>query len=124
MDATIAELGRKPNLHGLLTRRVSPKNLRGPLGITSIIAISLEPGCGFYLWLVAFISLNLAVLNLLPIPILDGGHLVFLGAELVQRRPVSRRIQEVAQLTGLVLLLALVIYVTKNDILRYFPGSE
>ena len=67
------------------------------------------------------ISANLAVINMLPVPVLDGGHMVFLALEGIQRKPVSQRILEYTQYAGLLLLLALILFVTKNDIARFLP---
>jgi len=69
---------------------------------------------------VALLSVNLGVLNLLPIPVLDGGHLMFLAAEVVRGRPVSIRVREVAQQAGLFVLLALMAFAFYNDIMRFF----
>jgi len=68
----------------------------------------------------AFLSLNLAILNLLPIPALDGGHLVLLLIEAVIRRPVSTKIKIVAQQIGMALLLALMVFVIFNDVINLF----
>ena len=106
-------------LYGLLSTRVSTKQMAGPLGIMQATYYSTKSGPGFYLWLVAFISINLAVFNMLPMMPFDGGLLAFLFYEAVRGRPASQRVQEVAQIVGLILILALVIIVTKNDILRF-----
>lgn len=104
----------------LIGMRVSPKHTSSILGIGSIVYESTKKGLGYYLWLVAFISVNLAVLNMLPMAPLDGGLMVFLIYEGVRGRPASVRIQEIAQMVGLVLILTLVIYATSNDIARLF----
>jgi regulator of sigma E protease len=70
----------------------------------------------------ALLSVNLAVLNILPIPVLDGGHLVFLIIEKIKGGPLSARARIMAQQVGLVLLLSLIVFVTYNDILRAFRG--
>ena len=72
---------------------------------------------------IALISINLGVLNLLPVPVLDGGHLVFFFIELIFRRPVPQRIREYAQQIGMVLLLGLMVLAFYNDIIRYFVTS-
>ena len=79
-------------------------------GITSLIAF------------VAFLSLQLGILNLLPIPMLDGGHLAFLGVEAVIRRRVNVKIRETAQQIGFLLLLLFFLAVSYNDILRILPA--
>lgn len=68
----------------------------------------------------AFISIILAIMNLLPIPALDGGHVMFLLFEIITRRKPSERFMEYAQMTGMFLLLALVLYANANDILKLF----
>ena len=70
---------------------------------------------------IAFISINLAIINLLPIPVLDGGHLLFFSIEAIIRRPVSIKIREVSQQVGLFVLIMLMILVFYNDITRFFP---
>jgi regulator of sigma E protease len=71
----------------------------------------------------ALLSINLGVLNLLPIPILDGGHLVFYLWELIFRKPVSMRAREIAQQVGLALLIGLMVLAFYNDIARYIVGQ-
>ena len=104
----------------LLARKASPKNIAGPIGIAHVTAMSLRLGMGQYLWFLAFLSLNLAVINLLPIPVLDGGHLTFLGYEAVRGRPAPKKVQEYALFVGFAMVVLLVLYVTSNDILRVF----
>jgi len=74
------------------------------------------------LGLAAFLSVNLAILNILPIPILDGGHLMFLILEAIKRKPVSIKGRMIAQQVGMALLLLLMVVVTYNDIIRVFTG--
>lgn len=71
----------------------------------------------------AVISINLGVLNLLPIPILDGGHILFLGIEAVIRRPLNENVVMIAQKAGLVFLLSLMAFAFYNDIVRLFAGK-
>ena len=71
----------------------------------------------------AVISINLGVLNLLPIPILDGGHILFLGIEAAIRRPLNESVVMIAQRAGLVLLLSLMAFAFYNDIVRLFAGK-
>ena len=107
-------------LQRLLVGHVPIKGMTGPVGIIKMTYQSSKPGFGYYLWFLAMISINLAVLNLLPIPVLDGGHLVFLTLEAVRRRPLSQRVQEYALWSGLAMLLSLILYVTWNDVMRLF----
>jgi regulator of sigma E protease len=71
----------------------------------------------------AIISINLGVLNVLPIPILDGGHLLFMGIELVRRKPLSERSMLMAQRVGLALLVTVMVFALYNDIIRIFTGK-
>jgi regulator of sigma E protease len=73
-----------------------------------------------FLAFMALLSINLGILNLLPIPVLDGGHLVFYTMEMIFRRPVSMKVREIAQQVGLVLLVSLMVLAFYNDIIRYF----
>jgi regulator of sigma E protease len=75
-----------------------------------------------YLGFLALVSVSLGVLNLLPIPLLDGGHLVYYLAEIVMRRPVSERVMEIGQRFGLALLLGLTFFAFYNDLNRLFTG--
>lgn len=106
------------SLWGLLTNNVSPKQLSGPLGLVEMTYVSTERGWGYYLWFVAFISINLAVINILPLMPFDGGHLVFLGYEGLRGKPIEERIQDIAQIAGLVLVLLLFVFLMQNDISR------
>ncbi len=96
----------------------SLNTLAGPLGIAKMAGQSAQRGWESFLSFMALLSVNLAVLNLLPIPVLDGGHLMILSIEAVIRRPLSIRQKEVLQQIGFVFLLFLMIYVTFNDISR------
>ncbi|MGD8656030.1 MAG: site-2 protease family protein, partial [Desulfobacterales bacterium] len=78
-----------------------------------------KAGISNLIFFIALISVNLAIINLVPIPILDGGHLLFFLIELIKGRPVNLKIREVAQQIGLFIILLLVILVFYNDIFRY-----
>jgi regulator of sigma E protease len=103
---------------GLVFGRVSPKELAGPIGIGQLSGRAARAGVVPFLSLIALISINLAVFNLLPIPVLDGGHLVFLLLEGLLGRPVSTTIRLRLTQVGMALLLALVVLVMYNDVLR------
>jgi RIP metalloprotease RseP len=107
-------------LYALITNKVSFKAMSGPVGIMQTMYKSSGPGFGFYLWFLALISINLAVINLLPIPVLDGGHLMFLAIEGIRRKPLSQRVQEMALWSGIALLLTMILIVTWNDVMRLF----
>jgi regulator of sigma E protease len=102
----------------LVTREVSVDKLGGPITIVRVMGIESSEGFSRLLLFLTFLSANLAILNFLPIPALDGGHMIFLLIEAVTRKPVSERIQGFFTLIGVVLLLALMIYVIFNDIAR------
>ena len=72
------------------------------------------------MYFMAIISINLAVINILPVPVLDGGHLMFLGIEKLKGSPVSEKTMAIANYIGMGLVLTLMIYATKNDIMRLF----
>jgi len=100
----------------IVTGRRSAKELGGPLKIADISGQAAATGVTSFLFFMALISINLGFINLLPIPMLDGGHLLFYGIEAVQRRPVSPAVQEWAYRSGLALLLTLMLLVTFNDL--------
>ena len=104
----------------LVSRKLEFNNIMGPVGITKTIYQQTEHGLVPVLMLAAFISVNLGILNLLPIPILDGGHLLFLVVEMLTRRQVPAQFQEKAAYVGLFLLLALILGATFNDVMRFF----
>jgi regulator of sigma E protease len=107
-------------LSKMITGEVSPRNLGGPILIAQMAGQQAQEGLGSFLPFVAILSINLGVLNLLPIPILDGGHLLFFLVEMVIGRPVALRHREMAQQVGLFLLMLLMIYAFYNDIARIF----
>jgi len=102
----------------LLQGRLTVKSLGGPVLIFQKTGEAAREGAVNYLTLMAFISVNLGLINLLPIPILDGGHFLFFLVEGISRRPVSRRVREHATMVGLFLLLTLMLLALKNDIER------
>jgi regulator of sigma E protease len=104
----------------LIQGKISPKTIGGPILIGQVTGEAVQRGPVQVLQLTAFLSINLAILNLLPIPILDGGHLLFAFIEWVRRKPVSLRKREIAQQVGLVLLVGLMVFAFYNDIFRIF----
>ena len=107
----------------LLRGRESINNLSGPVGIVSAISQAASYGLTDVLEMLVLITVNLGVFNLLPIPALDGGRLVFLAVEAVIRRPVSERVQENLTLATFILLFGLMIFATYNDVIRLFTGG-
>lgn len=100
----------------ILTGKRSVKELGGPVKISKYAGEQLSLGPQAFVNFAALISLNLAFINLLPIPALDGGHLAFYAAEAIRRKPASPRSMELAYRTGIALVLALMLFVTVNDI--------
>ncbi|MFL5270577.1 MAG: site-2 protease family protein, partial [Anaeromyxobacteraceae bacterium] len=98
--------------------QLSLKSVGGPFTIFVMASEAAEEGLSSFLFQMALISVNLGLMNLLPIPVLDGGHLAACLVEGVTRRPLSMRAREVANLVGIVLLVLLMIVVFKNDIAR------
>jgi regulator of sigma E protease len=108
-------------LKSLIRRDVSAKNLSGPVGITHLLTKVVEQGnLGTLIFYLALISINLGLFNLLPFPILDGGHLLFLFIEKLKGSPVDVRVQEMAMNIAFVCILFLAVFVTFNDLKRIF----
>lgn len=105
-------------LYGLVSGQVSAKMIGGPVFIARVAGDAARQGFGSLLWLIAFLSVNLAIVNILPIPVLDGGHLVFLGVEKLRGKALSLKQRAVAQQVGLFFILIFISYVTFNDFLR------
>lgn len=104
----------------LLQGTISPTTIGGPLLIAQMAGEQAKQGLLALLSLTALLSINLGILNLLPIPILDGGHLLFAAIEAIRGKPVKMRTREVANYVGLAFLVAVMIYATRNDIFRIF----
>ncbi|MFN0218900.1 MAG: RIP metalloprotease RseP [Hyphomicrobium sp.] len=102
----------------VLTRRQSAEQMGGPLLMAEVTAKVAEMGIEPMLRWIAFISANIGFLNLLPIPVLDGGHLLFYAYEAVRRKPASERFQQMGFQFGLALLMMLMIFVNFNDLLN------
>ena len=104
----------------LITGAISTDTLGGPIMIAQMAGDSAKAGIGSLISFIALISINLAIINLLPIPVLDGGHLLFFTIEAIKGRPVSIKIREIGQQIGLFILILLMILVFYNDITRIF----
>ena len=107
----------------LVSGQVGVDQLSGPVGVASVMATTASYSILAFLQLVAFISINLGVMNLLPLPALDGGRLVFLIIEGIRRKPVPAKYEGYIHAAGLMLLLALMVYVTGQDIVRLIVGG-
>jgi regulator of sigma E protease len=106
-------------LRRMTTGDVSAKNLMGPVGIFQAGTHFASKGSDWLIWFLAMISANLAVVNFLPIPIVDGGLFVFLIAEKIKGKPISPRTQAIAQYVGLALLLGIFLFVTYQDVANF-----
>jgi regulator of sigma E protease len=106
----------------MLTGQASTKNLSGVIGIAQVANVSASMGFGWFLSFLAMVSLSLAILNLMPIPVLDGGWLLYYLIELVKGSPVSERTMMAGQYVGLVLLFTLMGLAFYNDIHRFLPS--
>jgi regulator of sigma E protease len=96
--------------------RISLKSLSGPIAIYEVAGKEGRKGAHYFIWVMAVISINLGLLNLLPIPVLDGGHLMFFAVEGILRRPIPLRVREIAHLIGMAILLGLMALAFKNDV--------
>jgi len=112
--ATLKMIGR------MLTGEVSLKNVSGPLTIAGVAGQAADRGFSTYIEILAFISLSLGVMNLLPIPVLDGGQLLYYSLEVLTGRPLPARVGEIAQLAGFGLMLMLMALAVFNDLVRLF----
>lgn len=113
------------SLKAMIVGRLSPKNMGGPIMIVRV-AYDIA-GQGFYefLMFLALISVNLAVVNFLPIPLLDGGHMVFLIYEKLRGKPASERVMWVAMIAGLAIIAAIFLFASYQDVMRWlFPGRN
>ena len=108
-------------LKKLFSFDLSIKSLGGPIMIAQATGAAAHSGISDVIMLMAFISLQLGILNLLPIPVLDGGHVFFLLAEMGLRRPISLKTREIAQQIGFAILITLMLIVSYNDVLRVWP---
>ncbi len=105
-------------IYKMIAGEISSKNIGGPLTIANISGEAGAQGMASVVFLIAILSINLGVLNLLPIPILDGGHLLFFAIEAVIRKPLGDRQREIAQQVGLLLLVCIMVFAFWNDIER------
>ena len=107
-------------IKGLVFGEYSLKTLGGPIMIAQVAGKAAESGIADLLSLVAFLSLQLGIINLFPIPVLDGGHIVFFGMEALKGKPLSEKFMTISQQVGIALLIGLMVLVTWNDLARIF----
>jgi regulator of sigma E protease len=108
-------------LKGVVQRRMSPKTITGPIGIAQLSGEAAREGPSTYFILMSMVSLNLAIFNLLPVPILDGGMIVMLLVEMVMQRDLSLSVKEAVLKLGFVFILMIVAFVLYNDISKILP---
>jgi regulator of sigma E protease len=109
-------------LRGIIERRLSPRSIEGPIGIARLSGEAAREGWASFIYLMAVVSLNLAVFNLLPIPILDGGVMLVLLVEMAMQRELNQAVKEMVFKLGFVFLMAIVVFVLYNDIAKMLPG--
>jgi regulator of sigma E protease len=107
----------------LIQKVIPAETIGGPILIFQMAGQQASHGAMPFFSFMAIISINLGVLNLLPIPVLDGGHILFLGIEAIRRKPLSEKVIMVSQKVGLALLLSLMAFAFYNDIVRLLTGK-
>jgi regulator of sigma E protease len=111
-------------ISALVTGKISLQTMGGPLMIGDLASTAAKSGIVTFLWMMALISLNLGIINLFPIPVLDGGQIVLISIEGALRRPVDIKIKERILIFGVVLLVALLVFATRNDIMRFITPTQ
>ena len=101
---------------------MSPKSIEGPIRIAQMSGEAAREGPATFIGLMAAVSLNLAIFNLLPIPILDGGVILMLLIEMLMRRDLDLKVKEAVVKVGFVFLMVVVVFVIYNDISKMLPG--
>ena len=104
----------------LVTGNVGFDQLSGPVGVGSVVGEVAEAGISSVLNLMAFLTINIGIFNLLPIPALDGGRLFFILVEMIFRKPINRKYEAYVHAAGLILLFGLMIVITLKDIFQLF----
>ena len=111
------------SLKQLVSGQVGIDQMSGPVGVTDVLVQTAQSSMTSFFLLIAFISINLGVMNLLPLPALDGGRLLFVLIELIARRPVPRKYEGYIHFGGFAILMLLMVYVTWQDILRLLGAA-
>ena len=106
------------SLKKLLVGEISTKNLSGPITIAKVAGASANAGMSYYLGFLALLSISLGVFNLLPIPVLDGGHLFYYFIEVIKGSPISEKVQVVGYQMGLFLVAGVMVLALYNDVMR------
>ena len=118
IDRTFSYIG------GVIVGREAANQLGGPIRIAQVAGQAAKEGMPYFLNLAAVISISIGLLNLFPVPLLDGGHLMFYGIEAVRGKPLSERAQEVGFRIGFAIVVMLMIFATYNDILHFLSGAS
>ena len=105
---------------GLFTGKLSVNSLSGPVGIYSIVGSTLKTGVANIIYLIAFLSLNLGFVNVLPFPAFDGGRVLFILIEKIIHRPIDSKIENIFHTVGFILIMLLMVYITVHDIMKLF----
>ena len=107
-------------IEGLFTGKISLQALSGPVGMYEVVDQSIGYGISYMLYLVAFLSINVGFINILPFPAFDGGRVLFLIIEKIKGSPVNSKVENICHMIGFVLLIILMIYITIQDVFRFF----
>ena len=107
-------------ISGLFTGKISMDALSGPVGIFNVVGESITYGMYYIVFLLAYLSINVGVINILPFPAFDGGRLLFLLIEKIKGSPVNQKIENICHTVGFILLMLLILFVTINDIIKLF----
>ena len=107
-------------IEGLFTGKISLQALSGPVGMYEVVDQSIGYGISYMLYLVAFLSINVGFINILPFPAFDGGRVLFLIIEQLKGSPVNSKVENICHMIGFFLLILLMIYITIQDIFRFF----
>jgi regulator of sigma E protease len=110
-------------LQGIIEQRMSPKSIDGPIRIAQLSGEAAREGATSFLSLMAMVSLNLAVVNMLPIPLLDGGGILMLLIEMLMQRDLSMRVKEGIVKVGFAFLMMVIVFVLYNDLSKTFSGG-
>jgi regulator of sigma E protease len=102
----------------MFTGLLSPTNLSGPITIARVAEASVSTGFESFIRFLAYLSVSLGILNLLPVPVLDGGHIVFYGIEAIRGKPLSERVQDIVLRIGIAMIVTLMVFALYNDLMR------
>ena len=110
----------KLTIKGLFTGKISLNSLSGPVGIYQVVDQGAKLGISYIIYLIAFLSINVGFINVLPFPAFDGGRVLFIIIEKIKGSPINAKIENAFHTIGFLLLMSLMIYITYRDILNLF----